>query len=557
MKALPCVVVAAIALLLPGAAGAAWSAASQVKGFSNASGVVASIDDGGTQQLGLLATTAPEGQGLYSLTRAVGATDWVSKKVFGPINNGRFAFARNGAAVVAWEGAQESGKQTVWAAYRPAGKAWGAPAKLDASVKIGKGPFAVISAKGKAAVIWSRKTAAEKREPDQIVYSATSVESWPPAPAELAKIDLAQPVDTDFNACLPGSDVIAGILPDGTPIAAWNDPYGSFKQQVTDLVPPNESGDDELGVCVVRVATPGSTPNVTGRPAIGWDATPAGPLPFWTPVGFEVDPDTGRTALVVRGNDDAVTADNAVCDQPGIQETDYCFDNPAFETRVSLGTAATVPHPGTTIAASSRISLRNGFIAIATRSGSAPLAAGIGTTAFPTLATLTPNVALTNGAIAVGPKGEAQLTLHNEAGFLKTFGAAAGSQFSPGNDIETSQATPSLTIGCNGDALVAWNRGVNGVFAAFNPSGAAQCDGSGGGGEEPNPPSNPGSGGGSGGGSAGAGAGGGAPGTLPIGTGPAPPAKKPLKCKKGFQKKTVHGKAKCTKKKVRKGKKQR
>jgi len=548
--------VAIAALLLPASAYAAWSGATQVKGFSEGKNVLAGIDDDGTQQLGLLAATAPEGPGLYSLTRTPGASDWSSKKVFGPINNGRFAFARSGAAVVAWEGAQEGGKPTVWAAYRPAGKAWGAPAKLDNPPKLGKAPQPVISDKGQAAVVWSRKTDAGLREPDQIVYAATTTTSWPPAPSELAKIAVAQPKDEEFNVCLPGSDLIAGMLPSGTPIVAWNDAYGSYKQEVVDLVPPIESGDDELGVCGVRVATPGNTQNVTGRPGIGWGATPAAPIPFWSPVGFEVDPVTGRTALVMRGNDDAVTDDNAVCDAPGAQEVDYCFDNPAFETRLSLGTGTDVPHPGTLTAALVRVSLRNGFVAVATRGSSAPaLAGGIGT-GFPTLATLNPDTALTSSALAVGPKGEAQLLIHNGVNLLKTFGAGAGSQLAAGNDIETSQAAPSVAIGCNGDALVAWNRGVNGIFAAVNPTGAAQCGGGGGSGEEPSTPGSPSTpstpaapgqpSSGSGGSTAGA-----APAPVPL-PGAVP---KTVKCKKGFQKKTVHGKARCVKKKARKGKK--
>ena len=85
--------------------------------------------------------------GLFNLTRPAGSSGsaaWTSKNISGPINNGRFAFARNGAAVVAWQGSGE----TVWGAYKAAGKVWGSPAQLDNPTKLGIGPIPVISAKG-------------------------------------------------------------------------------------------------------------------------------------------------------------------------------------------------------------------------------------------------------------------------------------------------------------------------------------------------------------------------------------------------------------------------
>ncbi len=100
--------------------------------------------------------------------------------------------------------------------------------------------------------------------------------SWPAA-ALLAPIAVAQPVNTDV--------------------------YGSYKQTVT--APP---GENELGACGVKAAMPESSPTVvTPRPTIGWNATPSGELPFWRPVGIAVDPDSGRTALAVRGKASAVT----------------------------------------------------------------------------------------------------------------------------------------------------------------------------------------------------------------------------------------------------------
>jgi hypothetical protein len=527
-------------LSLSSSALGAWSGATQVTGYSQGENVVAGIDDDGTQQLGFLAPgTGPEGQGLYNLTRAPGVTAWTSKRVFGPINNGRFALARNGAAVAAWRGSGE----TVFAAYKPAGKAWGSPAQIDNPEKLGEGPIPVISAKGAAAVVWSRKSAVGVREPDQIMYSATATGTWSALPSLLAPIEVAQPADpAHFSSCLAGFGFVAAMLPDGKPIVAWNDVYGSYKQSVT--APP---GENELGVCGVKVAAAGSSPIAvapSARPGLGWGVTPSGALPFWYPTGLEVDPVSGRTALTVRGNDDSVT------DSCAPQEVDYCFNGSSFQTRVSLGTGAAITHPGTLTANLARVSLRNGFVAAATGSPAA-LEAGVGT-GFPTLAPLSPSAPLTNAAIAVGGKGEAQLILHDGSKFI-AYAADAGAQFGAAAELQTGSAgKPSVAIGCNGDALAAWNRGANGLFAATNPSGAAQCEASGPGSEEPGTPG--------GGGTTPtetpppAAASGGASTTLPA---PTPPAKKPvLRCRKGFQKKTVHGKAKCVKK-AKKGKRRR
>jgi hypothetical protein len=512
----------------------AWGGASQVTGFGEVKNVVANIDDDGTQQLGFLAPSV----GLFNLTRAAGSsgsTAWAKNNISGPINNGRFAFARNGAAVVSWQG---SG-QTLWAAYKPAGKTWGSPAQIDNPAKLGIGPIPVISAKGAAAVVWSSKSEVGLPEPDQVMYSATSSGTWNGSPSQLAKIEAAKPVNTEhFLSCLAGSGLVAAMLPNGSPIAAWNDVYGSYQQKVT--TPP---GENELGVCGVRTATPGASPTaVSPRPAIGWNVTPSGELPFWYPVSLTVDSDSGRTALVVSGKANAVTTS---C---GAQQVDYCFDSSGgFETRALLGSETTAA--GTVTANLARIALRNGFVAAATGSPGA-LAGGVGT-GFPTLSPLSPNAGLLNSSIAVGAKGEAELVIHNGTKLI-AYSAAAGGQFKAAVDITTSgsEGKPSVAIGCNGDALVAWNQGANNLWAAVNLTGAAQCGG--GGGEElgpgpgPSPTPAPTPGGGQV--------------VVPIVAPPAPVAvaKKPLKCKKGFQKKTVRGKPKCVKKKAtHKGKKSR
>ena len=96
-------------------------------------------------------------------------------------------------------------------------------------------------------------------------------------------------------------------------------------------------------------------------------------------------------------------------------------------------------------------------------------------TGFPTLAPLSPNASLLNSSIAVGSKGEAELVIHNGTKLI-AYSAAAGGQFGAGVDIKTgSEGKPSVAIGCNGDALVAWNQGASNLWAAVNPTGAAQC----------------------------------------------------------------------------------
>jgi hypothetical protein len=347
-----CALTLAATLLAAVPAGAAWSGTSKVIGVGEAKNVVASVDNDGAQQLGFLTPSV----GLINLTRPAGSTGgaaWTSKNISGPINNGRFAFARNGAAMVTWEGLGGS----IWAAYRPAGKAWGSPVSIETPAKLGEGPLATISDKGSAAVIWSRKSNASLREPDQIRYAATADGTWSAA-ATLAQIPGAQPVNEPFLRCLAGSAMVAAMLPTGQPIVAWNDPYGSFKQKVT------PSGENELGICGVKAATPGGVVDVTPRPAIGWNATPMGELPFWRPVSIEVDPVGSRTALVLRGSDDSITTS---C---GAQQVDYCFDSSTgFETRVSLGTGTSISHPGTLSKSLASVALRNGFVAVASGSG--------------------------------------------------------------------------------------------------------------------------------------------------------------------------------------------
>ena len=72
----------------------------------------------------------------------------------------------------------------------------------------------MISAKGAAAVVWSSKSEVSLREPDQIMYSATSSGTWNGSPSLLAPIAVATPVNTEhFLSCLAGSRPGRGNAP--------------------------------------------------------------------------------------------------------------------------------------------------------------------------------------------------------------------------------------------------------------------------------------------------------------------------------------------------------
>lgn len=97
---------------------AAWSGASQVTGYLSQANVNGSLLDDGTAQLGFTATTAPAlagGPGMYVLSQGPEAAAWTPTFLGSGQPDASFAFARDGSAVVAFEGAQEGGKDTVWA----------------------------------------------------------------------------------------------------------------------------------------------------------------------------------------------------------------------------------------------------------------------------------------------------------------------------------------------------------------------------------------------------------------------------------------------------------
>ncbi len=481
---------------------AAWSATEQVKSYLSQANVNASLLDDGTAQLGFTATTAPApagGPGMYVLSRAPGAVSWTPTFLGTGPPNASFAFGRDGSAVVAFEGAQEGGKDTVWGIYRKAGGSWGAVTKLAVVQRIDAGPVAVIDDKGDAAAIWIDRSTSGLIAPDRVMQSSTSTGTWPASPTQLAPIAAPDPQIPDggggfiFANCGPGV-LGAAVLPDGTPIAAWDSPYGSFKSHSTNPTP----SDQEYAVCGVQMAkASGPVLNVTPRPAIGWNETPADAIPDWTLKRMNVDPVTGEVALMAVGLDDALKTTCAA-------SADYCRRTDT-QLRVSLGGSGGVPHPGTLLGTNINgiATLRNGFVAVASQSGSSPLAAGIGAS-IPSLTPLTPDKPLfVSSEIALGPAGQAQLlTATSIPTGLWGYSAGAGQQFGNGVEITSEQIkTVSASIDCRGNALAGMATGSTAgfkVFVATNPSGASSGIGcTDPGGEEPEPenpgPKDPGS----------------------------------------------------------------
>ena len=190
-----------------------------------------------------------------------------------------------------------------------------------------------------------------------------------------------------------------------------------------------------------------------GQPTAGdrLERTPSAELPFWRPLSLTVDPDSGRTALVLFGKASSLTTS---C---GAQTVDYCFDSSGgFETRALLGGGTAIALPGTLTANLAQLALRNGFVAAAT-STSAPLAGGVGT-GFPTLSPLSPNAGLVNSSIAVGSKGEAELVIHNGTKLI-AYSAAAGGQFRTAVDI-TSRAPKASPRWRSAATATPWSPGT-------------------------------------------------------------------------------------------------
>ncbi len=240
----------------------------------------------------------------------------------------------------------------------------------------------------------------------------------------------------------------------------------------------------------------GPVVDVTPRPPIGWNQTPAAAIPDWNLRRMDTDPVTGEVALSAVGLDDSLKTTCA----GGV---DYCSRTDT-ELRISLGGSGGVPHPGTLLGANINgiAGLRNGFVALATQSGSSPLAAGVAAS-IPSRVALTPDKPLfVTAALALGPAGEAQLlTATSIPTGLWGYSAGAGQQFGSGTEITSQQIkTVSASVDCRGNAFAAMAAGSTAgyqVRIASNPSGVpvgAGCTEPAG--EEPEPenpgPSDPG-----------------------------------------------------------------
>jgi hypothetical protein len=209
--------------------------------------------------------------------------------------------------------------------------------KLAVVQRIDAGPVAAIDDDGDAAAIWIDRSTSGLIAPDRVMQSSTSTGAWPASPQELAPIAAPDPQIPDggsgfvFANCGPGV-LGAAVLPDGTPIAAWDSPYGSFKSHGTEPTP----SDQEWAVCGVQMAKAGGpVVNVTPRPAIGWNETPSSAIPDWKLTRMNVDPVTGEVALMAGGLDDALKTTCA----GGV---DYCRRTDT-QLRISLGGSGGVP----------------------------------------------------------------------------------------------------------------------------------------------------------------------------------------------------------------------
>jgi hypothetical protein len=149
--------------------------------------------------------------------------------------------------------------------------------KLAVVQRIDAGPVAAIDDDGDAAAIWIDRSTNGLIAPDRVMQSSTSTGSWPASPQQLAPIAAPDPQIPAggggfvFANCGPGV-LGAAVLPDGTPIAAWDSPYGSFKSHGTEPTP----SDQEWAVCGVQMAQdpdpkgPGPTdPGASGPPNVG------------------------------------------------------------------------------------------------------------------------------------------------------------------------------------------------------------------------------------------------------------------------------------------------
>jgi hypothetical protein len=498
----------AVLLLVPATATAAWSTQQQVKGFLSEGRPAISVDEAGTLAVGI-STVIPVAGASY-VERPTGLAEWNSAgvkitQITGAPPSATFALSPSGAAVVVWATGSSLNLQP-WAAYKPPGKAWGAAVQLDTARSF-EGPIPLIDEAGHAAVVWAHKSTGSTyvlNMPNEVLYAAPNANAvWPASPTKLADITVPTPHDEDpeggfsFNGC--SENLHAAILPGGTPVASWNDPYGSWKQI------GGANDDFERALCGVRVSSGGAPVAVTPRPAVGWYADAAASMPNWTQDSLVASGTNTRTGAVVRGLEDSLQIG-------GCAEGNACAKNER-ETKVLLGTGTSLSVAGGNLVginAVAALALRDERSLVVTDSTATVLRAGVGT-GFPTLNALPEDFQMFSAGLALNDAGAAHVAAvpNNTTVFgFRLFNAPAAGSFGLPQVVDGPGAsrTPALALDCKGLPVMAWSRSSsNQIFTSNFDTAPSVC----GAGPQPEPEVPSGGGGGSGGGPS--------PGTAPTG----------------------------------------
>ncbi len=495
----------AASIFAPASAIAAWSVKQQVIGLTSERAPVVAVEKTGTVDLGISTGGGGLGpgpsSGAFYVSRTTAATGWSGTgvtitKITGAPPSANWAVSPSGAALVTW--AEGSPAQTL-AAFKAPGGSWGAATLLDSSgARTFNEPIPLINDAGQAAVVWGRKAAGESyalNMPNQVVFSVPTALGWPAAPTKLADVSVPTPQVSDgeggfkFSGC--PLDLKAAIQPGGTPVAAWADAYGSWREK---------SGAEttlENALCGVRVSVGAAPTSVTARTNATWLQEPTPGLASWALLGISASPTDGSVALVLRGLEDSLTFGGSC--------TVNACKNAKGETRVALGTGASVSGPGSLVGTSSNavVALRNGRTAVVTYSAADGLRAGVSSTfpTFPTLAPLSPSVSFASAAIVLNEAGATHVGIPgvSPAG-LHLFDAPAAGSFAAGSELDNSsgvQRAPSIAIDCKGDAVAVWARTspAGQIYTSNFDSAPSACSGE----PEPEPEPTPGGGGGGGG----------------------------------------------------------
>jgi hypothetical protein len=280
------------------------------------------------------------------------------------------------------------------------------------------------------------------------------------------------------------------MQPGGTPVATWNDAYGSWKE--------TGGGNDGLehALCSVRADAGGATVDVTPRPGVGWYASPAAAMPSWTQAGFTGSATDTKTAVVLRGLEDSLQIGGCV-------EGDACAKG-ARETKVALGTGAALGLAGSNligINALAFVALRNERTLVVADSAASVLQTGVGT-GFPALTPLPEDFQLISASLALNDAGAAHIgAIPDNIGTigLRLFDAPAAGPFAGPQVVDSSSGasrTPSLALDCKGLPVMAWSRSSsNQIFTSNFDTAPSVC----GSGPQPEPEVPPPGGGGGGG----------------------------------------------------------